>query len=134
MRIGPLHRRCISVVVICVISQLTFLLDCQAAARTEVRIPNIPGYLVLKCDFHMHTVFSDGAVWPSIRAEEAWREGLDAFAITDHIEYQPHEEDVRTNHNRSYEIAQSRAKTLGLKIIKAGEITRDMPPGHFNAI
>jgi hypothetical protein len=134
MRIGSLHRRCISVVVIFVISQLTFLLDCQAAARTEVRIPNIPGYLVLKCDFHIHTVFSDGAVWPSIRAEEAWREGLDAFAITDHIEYQPHEEDVRTNHNRSYEIAQSRAKTLGLKIIKAGEITRDMPPGHFNAI
>jgi hypothetical protein len=134
MKIGLLHRRCISVVVILIISQLTFLPDCQAAARTEVKIPNIPGYLVLKCDFHMHTVFSDGAVWPSIRAEEAWREGLDAFAIADHIEYQPHEEDVRTNHNRSYEIARPRAEALGLEIIKGAEISRDMPPGHFNAI
>ena len=105
-----------------------------ARARREIKIPDVSGYVTVKCDFHTHTVFSDGAVWPSVRAEEAWREGLDAFAITDHIEYQPHKEDVRTDHNRSYEIALPRAEALGLMIIKGAEISRDMPPGHLNAI
>jgi len=103
-------------------------------ARTPVRIPDIPGYLTLKCDFHIHTVFSDGLVWPSVRSEEAWREGLDAIAITDHIEYQPHKADVSTNHNRSHEIAQGPGAELGLIVIKGSEITRQMPPGHLNAI
>jgi len=105
-----------------------------ARVRNEIKIPDVPGYVTLKCDFHMHTVFSDGRVWPSVRAEEAWREGLDAFAITDHIEYQPHKKDVREDHNRSYEIARGSAEALGLEIIKGGEITRGMPPGHINAI
>jgi hypothetical protein len=106
----------------------------QFTARNEIKIPDIPGYVTLKCDFHMHTVFSDGGVWPNIRPEEAWREGLDAFAITDHIEHTPHEQDIRENHNRPYEIAFPRARELDLKIIKGAEITRDMPPGHFNAL
>ncbi len=76
-------------------------------ARSPIQLPEVPGYVTLKCDFHIHTVFSDGLVWPSLRAEEAWREGLDAIAITDHIEYQPHKADITTNHNRSYEIAKS---------------------------
>ena len=46
--------------------------DCQIRVRTEPKIPDIPGYVTLKCDFHMHTVFSDGNVWPPIRTEEAW--------------------------------------------------------------
>lgn len=103
-------------------------------ARTPVQIPDIPGYLTLKCDFHIHTVFSDGLVWPSVRSEEAWREGLDAIAITDHIEYQPHKADVSTNHNRSYEIARGPGAELGVMVIKGSEITRQMPPGHLNAI
>jgi hypothetical protein len=103
-------------------------------ARTPVRIPDLPGYLTLKCDFHIHTVFSDGLVWPSVRAEEAWREGLDAIAITDHIEYQPHKADVNTNHNRSYEIAGSAGANLDLIVVKGSEVTRKMPPGHLNAI
>ncbi|RME93058.1 MAG: histidinol-phosphatase [Verrucomicrobia bacterium] len=102
--------------------------------RTPVRIPDIPGYLTLKCDFHMHTVFSDGKVWPDVRAEEAWREGLDAIAITDHIEYQPHKADLPTNHNRSYEIAKPAGDTLQVIVIRGSEITRSMPPGHLNAI
>ena len=48
---------------------------CQTRAKTHIDIPDIPGYITMKCDFHMHTVFSDGSVWPQIRAEEAWREG-----------------------------------------------------------
>ena len=29
-------------------------------ARTPIRLPEVPGYVTLKCDFHIHTVFSDG--------------------------------------------------------------------------
>ncbi len=103
-------------------------------ARTAVRLPDIPGYLTLKCDFHIHTVFSDGLVWPSVRSEEAWREGLDAIAITDHIEYQPHKTDVSTNHNRSYDIAAKQGSDLDVLVVRGSEITRKMPPGHCNAI
>jgi predicted metal-dependent phosphoesterase TrpH len=103
-------------------------------ARTDVNIPDVGGYLTLKCDFHTHTVFSDGYVWPSVRSEEAWREGLDVIAITDHIEYRPHKADVSTNHNRSYQIARSAGEDLGLIVVKGSEITRSMPPGHINAI
>lgn len=103
-------------------------------ARTPVRLPDIPGYHTLKCDFHIHTVFSDGLVWPSVRSEEAWRQGLDAIAITDHIEYQPHKADVSTNHNRSYEIARGHGNDLEVLVIRGSEITRSMPPGHLNAI
>ncbi len=102
--------------------------------RTTVNLPDVPGYLTLKCDFHIHTVFSDGLVWPSVRADEAWREGLDAIAITDHIEYQPHKADVSTNHNRSYQIARRAGDELDVLVIKGSEITRKMPPGHLNAI
>jgi hypothetical protein len=82
----------------------------------------------------MHTVFSDGQVWPTVRIEEAWREGLDAIAITDHIEYKAHKGDVRPDNNRSHEIARAAADEKGLILIRGAEITRDMPPGHFNAI
>ena len=108
--------------------------DPVTRARTAINIPDVPGYLTLKCDFHIHTVFSDGLVWPSVRSEEAWREGLDAIAITDHIEYQPHKADLTTNHNRSFEIAREAGEDLGLVMIKGSEITRSMPPGHLNAI
>lgn len=102
--------------------------------RIEPKIPDIPGYLTLKCDFHMHTVFSDGQVWPTVRVEEAWRDGLDALAITDHLEYQPHKDDLKKDLNRSYEIALPGANALGLLLIKGSEITKQVPPGHFNAL
>jgi hypothetical protein len=82
----------------------------------------------------MHTVFSDGMVWPTVRVDEAEREGLDAISITDHIEYQPKKDDVPTNHNRPYEIALQRAKEKNILLVKGTEITRDTPPGHFNAL
>ena len=106
----------------------------QTRVRTDVNFPDIPGYKTLICDFHMHTVFSDGNVWPTIRSEEAWRQGLDAIAITDHIEYQPHKEDIPPNYNRASEIALERGQQLDILVIKGSEITRDMPPGHLNAI
>lgn len=127
------RSKCITLTVVTII-----VLFCAtglfAQVRQEVRIPDIMGYRTLKCDFHMHTVFSDGNVWPTVRVEEAWREGLDAISITDHIEYQPHKQDVPTNHNRPYEIALPLAKERGILLIKGAEITRDTPPGHFNAL
>jgi predicted metal-dependent phosphoesterase TrpH len=103
-------------------------------ARVDVRIPDVLGFKTLKCDLHIHTVFSDGTVWPHIRSEEAWREGLDAISITDHIEYQPHKTDLPTNHNRSFEIAEPHGTALGVVVVRGSEITRDMPPGHLNAV
>lgn len=109
-------------------------LSAQPNYRKEIKIPDIPGYKTLKCDFHSHTVFSDGTVWPTFRIEEAWRSGLDAIAITDHIEYQPHKDYVPTNHNAAYEIGKALADQLGIILIHGSEITRNMPPGHLNAI
>ena len=106
----------------------------SAQPRTEIHFPDLPGYRTLKCDFHMHTVFSDGLVWPAVRVDEAWREGLDVIAITDHIEYQPHRDDLPTKHNRPYEIVLKQAEAMNILLIRGAEVTRDTPPGHFNAI
>lgn len=102
--------------------------------RDNVIIPNVGNYHVLKCDFHMHTVFSDGHVWPNVRNQEAWEEGLDSYAITDHIEYTPHKSDVNVNHSRGYELLKMSAAKNNLILVKGTEITRGTPPGHFNAI
>lgn len=106
----------------------------QIRVRERPYFPDILGYQTLLCDFHIHTVFSDGLVWPSIRSEEAWREGLDVIAITDHIEYLPHKKDVRVDFNRSHAIAKPRGDELDVVVIKGAEITRGMPPGHCNAL
>lgn len=106
----------------------------QAADRHEIAFPDLPGYKTLKCDLHMHTVFSDGKVWPTVRVDEAWRQGLDAIAISDHIEYQPHKGDIPTKHNRPYELATRTAYDHDILLVRAAEITRDTPPGHFNAL
>ena len=114
---------------------LFFLAACIAlplfSQGRGLNIPNLKGYVTLKCDFHVHTVFSDGAVWPTVRIDEAYRDGLDVIAISDHIEYRPN---VVDSHNRSYEIALPYAKARGIILIKGSEISREMPPGHSNAI
>ncbi len=106
----------------------------KISARRKIMIPDIPGFITLKCDFHMHTVFSDGIVWPTYRVDEAWKEGLDAIAITDHIENQPSKKYISGDHNASYEIAYPQAIEKGIILIRAGEVTRMMPPGHLNAL
>ena len=105
-----------------------------ADERREIWFPSIPGYMTLKCDFHTHTVFSDGNVWPTVRIDEAWREGLDAIAVADHIEYRPHKDDVGNNLNRSYELMEERARQQDILLVRGAELTHDTPPGHFNAI
>lgn len=106
----------------------------HAQERPIINIPDLPGYHTLACDFHLHTVFSDGRVWPTVRVDEALREGLDAIAITDHLEYLPHQADIRTDHNRSWQIAAKYAEGKGVIVIPGTEITKGMPPGHLNAI
>ena len=100
-----------------------------------IKFPDVDGYLTLKVDLHMHSVFSDGAVWPDIRVKEALRDGLDAISLTEHLEYQPHKDDIpHPDRNRAFEIAMESAKNSDLLIIPGAEVTRDMPPGHSNAI
>ncbi|HOW26061.1 MAG TPA: Sb-PDE family phosphodiesterase [Bacteroidales bacterium] len=106
----------------------------QQLIRKEIHLPDIMGYQTLKCDLHIHTVFSDGHVWPDVRIWEAFREGLDAVAITDHLEYQPHKKYVDTVSNNAYELMKSTAEELNILLIKGVEVTRKMPPGHLNAL
>lgn len=115
---------------------LLLLLACLMTAQTrrEIRVPDLPGYVTLIGDFHMHTLFSDGLVWPVTRVEEAYREGLDVISITDHVEYRPYSDDIPVQYGRSYEIARPKAEELGILLIKGAEITRNMPPGHLNAL
>jgi len=102
--------------------------------RKIVSLPDLPGYVTLKCDFHSHTVFSDGNVWPTFRIAEAYLTGLDAIAITDHIEYTPHKDYIPVDHNAAWKITRNAAKEGNLILVHGAEITRDMPPGHFNAL
>ena len=109
--------------------------ELRADTRQEVVIPDVDGYQVLKGDFHLHTVFSDGDVWPTYRVHEAWKDGLDVIAITDHIEYLPHKKYVGGDLNTPYEIAKPTADKYGLMLIRGTEITRKQGViGHFNAL
>jgi len=101
--------------------------------RKEIIIPDILDYKTLKGDFHMHTPFSDGTVWPEDRVIEAWLEGLDVIAITDHIESEYNKSGINLSLNKVYEIAKPIADKHNIILIQAGEITRNMPPGHLNA-
>jgi len=124
-----------------------FLLNITLYAQTEKKyerklfFPDLDNYKTLLTDFHQHTVFSDGLVWPTIRVEEAVKDGLDAISLTDHLEYQPFSKDVpNPDRNRVYIVAKDFTdrinKTVDKKliIINGQEITRSMPPGHINAI
>ena len=106
-------------------------------SNEQVLIPDIEGYVTLKGDFHIHTVFSDGSVWPSFRVEEARRNGLDIIAITDHIECRPMREyfSEKVDLDTSYEIAKgSVGGAEDLIVIHGIEISRDKPFGHMNAL
>ena len=113
------------------------------AQRGKIDIPDLKGYVTMKCDFHMHTIFSDGTVWPTVRIDEAYREGIDAISITEHLEGRRYLRDIETqadislkslSHHISYEIARTYAEERGIMLIRGSEITRAMPPGHSNAI
>ncbi len=100
----------------------------------EIIVPDIPGYQTLKGDFHMHTVFSDGHVWPTFRVKEALRDDMDVIAITEHMDYEGFPDEIERDYNKSYEIAAAAAKDKGIMVIKGVEISPRVPPYHHNAI
>lgn len=109
--------------------------------QRKFNVPDIPGYVTLKGDFHIHTVFSDGSSWPTSRADEAFLDDLDIIAITDHCDTR-HRKQVKAGYfnaekcdrNASYKIARKQAKKYGIITIHGAEITRGsrLFPGHFN--
>ena len=58
----------------------------RVVKRTNFVLPQVDGLNCYTADLHVHTMFSDGEVSPEERVKEAWIDGLDIIAITDHIE------------------------------------------------
>ena len=101
----------------------------------KISFPDTPEYKTLVVDLHTHSAFSDGHVWPQIRLAEADRDGLDALAVTEHLEWQPHLADLpHPDRNRAFEVTDQASKKLDLLIIPGAEITREKPAGHMNAV
>ncbi len=111
----------------------------QSQSRS-IDFPDPEGYVTLVADLHTHTVFSDGDVWPTIRIEEATKDGIDVISFTEHLEYQPHIEDIpHPDRNRSFELGKLAVSNSDLMVIKGAEITRQInddlkAPGHINAV
>ena len=129
--------------------------------RQEFVLPEVNGFKVFKADLHSHTIYSDGNVTPEYRVREAWVDGLDVLAVTEHVEYRPTEgkmysylkgylpEDMQnlnmsnvvkemgilTNLNLSNELSVKAAAGYGITIIPGIEITRTPETiGHYNAL
>ena len=126
----------------------------KSRQRREIILPQVNGFTVYKSDLHTHSIFSDGSVTPEFRVEEAWLEGLDVLAITEHLEYRPYEqkivnflndllpegtkatntniigtgktdkEGIKSDLNYPVRLAEAAAKAYGLTIIPGIEITR----------
>jgi 3',5'-nucleoside bisphosphate phosphatase len=111
--------------------------------RHRLIMPGPAGFEVLTADLHLHSVFSDGEVWPSVHVREAWRDGLDVVSLTEHREYRPHARDLTGGALRAYELARPLAEQLGILLVPGVEITRPVPgqaspwpvgSAHFNAL
>ena len=123
--------------------------------REEFILPEVNGYKVLKSDLHSHTIYSDGSVTPEYRVREAWVDGLDVLAITEHIEYRPWEgkmisylkgyfpgepnksdgKTILADLNVSNNAAIAAVAGYGITLIPGAEITRDQNKiGHYNAL
>lgn len=128
--------------------------------RKEIVLPeSVNGFNVYKADLHTHSVFSDGQVLPKFRVQEAWQDGLDIMAMTDHLEARSNEatfyeylkeytdkpylpktkvfeaEKQMLDLNFSVKEAQKEAGKFGMVIIPGTEISRSGEKvGHFNAL
>lgn len=135
-----------------------------SASRHEIVVPGINGYNVYKADLHTHSIYSDGDVTPEYRVYEAWNDGLDVLAITEHVEYRRHEakmlnflkgyvpegtkafntnviresadeKGIVSDLNYPVKLAQNAAKSYGIVIIPGAEVTRTPETiGHYNAL
>ena len=66
----------------------------NARRRVEIILPQVNGLNVYKADLHTHSIYSDAQLTPEERVKEAWYDGLDVFAMTDHVEYRRHEQNM----------------------------------------
>lgn len=135
-----------------------------SAARAEIILPQVNGYNVYKADLHMHTIYSDGDVTPEFRVREAWNDGLDVVASTEHVEYRRHEgkmlsflkgyvpegteavnykissvpadeRGIMSDLNHSVRLYETAAAEYGITVIPGAEITRKPRViGHYNAL
>ncbi len=122
--------------------------------RKEFVAPGVDGFTAYKADLHNHTIFSDGHLTMQSRVREAWADGLDVIAVTEHLEFRPHEkdlvkylkgytgkdakakaydfvsktcpakEDIGVDFNVPVEIARKSAKNYDMTIIPGIEVTR----------
>lgn len=108
----------------------------RSSDRNLLIFPDLPGYVTLKCDFHIHTVGSDGSVKGNVRVQEAWRDGLDVIAITDHLEHPTSRpEKYAEDRTTGYRQALPEAEAKGILLVRAAEITRKPYKwGHFNCL
>jgi len=107
----------------------------KLSSQRAIVFPDTADYQTLVVDLHTHSVFSDGHVWPNIRVAEAQQDGLDAIAITEHLEWQPHLADIpHADRNRAHQQAAESAKGSDVIVLRGSEITRYEPVGHINAI
>jgi len=105
----------------------------------KITIPDVGEFKVLKGDFHIHTLFSDGSVMPRDRVDEAVDNGLDVIAITDHVEYRPNFGgnamkllDRNDDYNIAYDLAKPEADKQNLILVRGTEVTKS--EWHFNAL
>ena len=111
-----------------------------AYTSNKIVIPDVDGYKTLKGDFHIHTVFSDGSVWPETRVSEAVWEGLDILSITDHIDTRSRKciksgiLSSNNDRNTPYKLAKKLAARHDLILINGGELSRGRPTGHTNVL
>lgn len=83
-------------------------------------LPAEPGMRWLACDFHSHTVHSDGSLTVPQLAARAGAAGLDVLAVTDH--------NTMTHHA---ELAGA-SRRYGVHLLPGQEVTTDL--GHANAL
>lgn len=119
----------------CITLPKEFVLDPEVTA-VKRDIPDLDGYVTIKADLHLHTIFSDGKVTYKDRINEAYREGIDLIAITDHNHYRyaPTKTIINLLRDRLWESALEYAEEKNIILIKGIELTRASPPGHFCAI
>jgi hypothetical protein len=125
-------------------SEMLRYADFSEPSRKEIVLPTqVNGYNVYKSDLHTHSVYSDGWVTPQFRVKEAWQDGLDIIAVTEHIEYRPFENEMKDylggkkdpDLNAAVRLAQKEAEYWDIFIIPGTEITRHGTHiGHFKAL
>ena len=116
-------------------------------SRREVILPNVNGYTPYKADLHIHTTYADGVVNVKGRMEEAWSDGLDIIAATEHLSIRPVADKEGQTTPESAKIKRSAnavkfvdgatkiADDFGLLVIPGVELTGDAKTqGHFNAL